>query len=100
MSISSYRQILIQCPFDDYTILKRTRTFDALNTITPIKMPELVSQPSIENELPVVEEDELTDNSEFEQLYLIEKMLGETTPLKTVKVKSAMEWKVAREVRE
>lgn len=48
---------------------------------------------SKQNEIPVVEEKELTDFSKFEQLYLIGKIWGETIPLKTIILKSTAAWK-------
>lgn len=52
----------------------------------------------MEYEIPIVEEDELTNCSKFEQLYLIGKFLGKIIPLKTIITKSIAEWKVVSEV--
>lgn len=50
------------------------------------------------DEIPVIEEEEVTDCSKFEQLYLIGKIMGVTIPLKTTMIKATVEWKVIGDV--
>lgn len=48
----------------------------------------------IKDNVPIVDAQHLSDVSNFEQVYLINKVLGESIPLKFIKSKCIIEWNI------
>lgn len=52
----------------------------------------------VEDNIPIVDPDHLTDACMFAQLYLIGKILGESLPIKLITAKCVTEWKPSRDI--